>query len=628
MYKFKSYLSSCTSCPFPDFASLYTYSITYPSEFWNHTFNYFPLVYSEEQTHTTNNPNPPRQRFVFDESARMDSIPEWFPTISLNFAENILFTGDSAGQPTKTGKEDSKIAVTQVREGGLTPTHPGDKVINLTWSQLRTRVARLSNAMRARGVRRGDRVAVVASNSIDTLTVFLAITALGGLFSSSSTEMGIKGILDRLVQIRPKWVFVDDASVYNGQTLDLRSKMKDIVQGLEREGVREFEGVVAMSRFLEREKDVSDIPKTITLDEFLAAAQGRELVFERVKFSDPFLIVYSSGTTGSPKCIVHSVGGVVLNGFKEGMLHRCLDAGSVALQYTTTGWIMYLAASKYNFSTTPASFYLYLIPTLTPLYVVQALLFASRIILYDGSPFLPNLTSFLHLTSTLQCTHLGISPRYLQELQKAHLRPRELADLNNLRVVTSTGMVLSDQLFEWFYDQAFPPQVQLDNISGGTDIAGAFATGNPLQPVYVGGCQGPSLGTPIAVFDHSVEGGRGVKGVRVEDGVPGELVATRPFPNMPRFFWGDEKGKKYFESYFAKFDDCWVHGDFVQVHPVTGQIVFLGRSDGVLNPSGVRFGSGEIYGVVDARFGGEVADSVCVGQVRRIFRCSRWVIWC
>lgn len=236
-------------------------------------------------------------------------------------------------------------------------------------------------------------------------------------------------------------------------------------------------------------------------------------------------------------------------------------------------------------------------------------------IMYDGSPFLPHPTAFIHLYSSLRCTHLGISPRYLQEMQKNDIAPKHVADLNHLQVVTSTGMVLSDQLFEWFYDQGFPQHVQLDNISGGTDIAGAFATGNPLLPVYVGGCQGPSLGTPIAVFDQLVEGGSGIRGERVEDGVPGELVATGAFPNMPRFFWGDESGEKYFNSYFAKFDDCWVHGDFVQIHPLTRQIIFLGRSDGVLNPSGVRFGSGEIYGVVDARFGAEIADSICVGQV-------------
>ncbi|KAF7509118.1 hypothetical protein GJ744_008345 [Endocarpon pusillum] len=581
MHQFKNYLSTQTNTAFPDFQTLYSYSVTQPATFYHHLFNYFPLIYTDTLPNATSD----RANHIFDPGARMDSIPPWFPGMQLNFAENILFTGSLHGQRCKTNKEDDKTACVSVREGSFT-----EPIQHLTWSGLRQRVALLANAMRAHGLEKGDRVAVVASNSIDTLTVFLATTSRGGLFSSTSTDMGVTGILDRLTQIRPRWVFVDDFSVYNGRTVDLRPKMAEIVAGME--GVPEFEGLVAQPRFSDRPAEVSNVPSTVSWDEFLRKGSGDgELTFERVDFSDPFLIVYSSGTTGSPKCLVHCVGGVVLNGFKEGMLHRCFGAGSVALQYTTTGWIMYLAA-------------------------VQALLFGSTMVLYDGNPFLPNLETFIHLTSHLGVTHLGISPRYLQELQKNSIIPRQVADLSALQVVTSTGMVLSDQLFEWFYDVAFPKHVQLENISGGTDIAGAFATGNPLLPVYVGGCQGPSLGTPIAVFDQTVEGGRGVEGRPVEDGVPGELVATGPFPNMPRFFWGDEDGKRYRESYFAKFDDCWVHGDFVMIHPTTKQIIFLGRSDGVLNPSGVRFGSGEIYAVVDARFGEVVADSICVGQKR------------
>jgi acetoacetyl-CoA synthetase len=246
---------------------------------------------------------------------------------------------------------------------------------------------------------------------------------------------------------------------------------------------------------------------------------------------------------------------------------------------------------------------------------VQSLLFGSRMIMYDGSQFLPDTKTFLHLNSQLKCNHLGISPRYLPERQKNGINSRDVADLSSLEVVTSTGMVLSEQLFEWFYDERFPKHVHLDNFSGGADIAGTIATGNPLLPLYVGGCQGPSLGTPIAVFDQTLESGKGIKGKPFMDVVPGELVATNAFPDMPRFFWGDESGERYFDNYFAKFDSCWVHGDFVQIHPVIKQIILLGRSDGVSNPSGVRFGSGEIYGVVNARFGAEVADSICVGQL-------------
>ncbi|KAF1991246.1 acetoacetate-CoA ligase [Aulographum hederae CBS 113979] len=522
---------------------------------------------------------------VVDTSARMDSIPKWFEGVHLNFAENVLFfraPGSDAGAITTAGgKEDDKVATTEVREGATEIRH-------YTWKELRSAVGRLSNAMRAHGVKKGDRVAVVASNSFPTLCVFLAVTTLGGSFSSSSTDMGTKGVLDRLLQITPRWVFMDDYAVYNGKTVDLRPKMKEIVEGMR--GVAECKGFVSMPRF-EEAVDVSGVPSTMTTDRFLEAAGGKEaLVFERIAYADPFMIAYSSGTTGTPKCIVHSVGGVLTSVMKEGRLHRDIQTTDVSLQYTTTGWIMYMTA-------------------------VMALLYGSRPLLYDGSPFQPDLKMFIKLMADQKVTKLGISPRYMAELQKAKISPREVADLSSLQSVTSTGMVLPDQLFEWFYDVAFPPKVQLANISGGTDLAGCFGMENPMTPMYVGGCQGPSLGTPIAVYDQQMEGGVGVKGKELPEGAPGEIVATKSFPNMPVFFWGDKGGKKYFDAYFARFDNVWTHGDFIMVHPLTKQILFLGRADGVLNPSGVRFGSAEVYGVIEEFFP-QIADSICVGQRR------------
>jgi acetoacetyl-CoA synthetase len=294
----------------------------------------------------------------------MDSIPHWFEGTRLNYAENILYTSDPQDKSKRTteGKEDSKVAITEVREGCTQIRH-------LTWAALRQKVGRLSQAMRAAGVRKGDRVAVVASNSIDTVVVFFAITALGGLFSSSSTDMGVKGVLDRLTQIKPRWLFMDDVAVYNGKTVDLRGKMTDIVKGMD--GVSEFDGVVSMPRF-DDPADVSKVPRAQTLVSYLAQASSDELVFERVEFRDPFLVVYSSGTTGQPKCIVHSVGGVVISANKEGRLHREQGPDSSVLQYTTTGWIMYLAS-------------------------VQTLMFGCRCVMYDGSPFIPDLARFVKL---------------------------------------------------------------------------------------------------------------------------------------------------------------------------------------------------------------------------------------
>lgn len=482
------------------------------------------------------------------------------------------------------------VAVTQLREPGSMPG-----ISHYTWDQLRKRVGRLSNAMRARGIRKGDRIALIASTSIDTLTVFLAAATLGAIFSSSSTDMGVTGLLDRLTQIKPKLVFFDDAAVYNGKTTDLRSKIAEVIAGMN--GIVEFESVVVQPRF-DEPLDISKLSQAETWGSFISGAKNDELTFENLAFHDPLLIVYSSGTTGPPKCIVHSHGGIVLNGHKEMRLHRAVTPNSVCLQYTTTGWIMYLGS-------------------------VQALLTGARMICYDGSPFHSRPTDLLRTLETEKVSHLGISPRYLATLQQQGITPSKVADLSALRVVTSTGSVLSDALFQWVYDGgAFPRHVQLDNISGGTDLAGAWGTGNPMLPVYVGGCQCISLGMAVEVFEDDMDEsssskGGPPKGKRVIDGQPGDLVCTSAFPSMPVFFWGDSDGKTYFDSYFAKYQGVWTHGDFIQIDQGTGQVMFMGRADGVLNPSGVRFGSSEIYNVIERHFAEEIVDTICVGQRRK-----------
>ena len=437
----------------------------------------------------------------------------------------MLFSAESSTsgniQITTKGKEDNKVALTEIREGGSEPSS------NVTWAELRRKTGRMVQALKAAGVVKGDRVAAVASNSVDTLVVFLATTALGAWFSSTSTDTGVKGILDRLLQLKPKYVFVDDFAIYNGKRIDLRPKIKDIVDGLRE--VSEFEGIITMPRFPGQPVDVTDVPKTQPVAAFLARASSDKLEFVRVGFRDPFLVVYSSGTTGKPKPIVHGVGGVILNTYKEARLHRDHGPNSTVLQYTTTGWIMYLSA-------------------------VSGLMFGGTAILYDGSPFLPDAKFLIELLGKHKVTHFGTSPRYLHELRKNNIRPRDIAELRALRIVTSTGMVLSESLFEWFYDEGFPSHTQLANISGGTDLAACFGLENPLTPLYVGGCQGPALGISIAVFDQADEGVSGVKGTAVPDGVPGELVATAAFPTMPVKFLGDDGPQKYFDSYFARFD--------------------------------------------------------------------------
>ncbi|MCJ1293624.1 hypothetical protein MMC34_005179 [Xylographa carneopallida] len=577
MWHFKQMIEKKRGVDLPTFHELYDYSVTRRIEFWQDCWEEFRVIHEGSYGK------------VVDSTARIDALPKWFSGVRLNFAENLLYTPSFYSKSTRSNhtKEDDKIAVVEVREG-LSSYRP------LTWAQLRARTSLFASALRAHGVKKGDRVAVVSSNSIDTLCVFLGTTSLGGLFSSSSTDMGVKGILDRLKQIKPRWVFIDDVAVYNGKTNELREKMQDIEAGME--GEKEFQGVVSMPRFQDKPRDVSQLRKVTLLEEFLSKDQEGELRFERVGFEEGFLIVYSSGTTGQPKCIVHSVGGVILGSMKEGRLHRDINEQSRMLQFTTTGWIMYLAA-------------------------VQTLMFGATLIMYDGSPFLPRVDTFLRLIEQQKVTHFGISPRYLSTLQTASISPAKSYDLSSLKIVTSTGMVLPTSLYKYFYSEnGFPKHAQLANISGGTDLAGAFADCVPILPIYeTGGCQGRSLGVDVRVYDSTIEAqkeGERPIGREVPEGEPGELVAIKPFPNMPICFFGDAGNQKYQAAYFTHFDNVWTHGDFIQIEPKTKAIIFLGRADGVLNPSGIRFGSAEVYSIVDTHFGSVVEDSICVGQRR------------
>lgn len=385
-------------------------------------------------------------------------------------------------------------------------------------------------------------------------------------------------------------VFVDDAAVYNGKTVDLRQKMTEIVNGLTE--CTAFASIVSIPRFAQP-RDISAVPRAETLASLLASTAQAPPDFTRIAFHEPSLISFSSGTTGQPKAITHSVGGLLISNAKEGRLHEDFGPKDTGLQYTTTGWIMYVANAA-------------------------LLLFGARSVFYDGSPFIPDVTVLIKVLAEQKITKFGTSPRWMFEVAKTKLRPRDMVDLSHLRIVTCTGMVLSEQLFEWFYDEAFPPHVQLANISGGTDIAGCFGMQNPLEPLYVGGTMGPSLGTDARIFDATLPDGPGQE---VPHGTPGELVAVQAFPNVPCRFWNDKlpvatPGSKYHSAYFNRFERVWAHGDFCVVHPVTGQLTFLGRADGVLNPSGVRFGSAEIYGVIERRFADRVQDSLCVGQRR------------
>jgi acetoacetyl-CoA synthetase len=500
-------------------------------------------------------------------------------------AENILYG---------PGRADDKIAITSVREGGTEIRH-------VNWAELRQLVAQYASSLAAAGIRKGDRVAMIASNTLNTALVFLATVALGGIFTSTSTDMGTKGILDRLLQVKPKIVFMEDWALYSGKVTDLSAKMREVSAALTT--TVEFATFVVCPRAQDgkTKTDVAKISMGTTLPRFLQlGAQEplpKEKVFVHHPFATPYLIAYSSGTTGQPKCIVHSAGGVLLSQKKELFLLYNIGPHSTQMTFTTTSWAMYNKS-------------------------ITSMLTGGRIINYDGSPFAPKPDVFLRIAAEQGVTHLGASPRYLEEIQRHGISPKRQFDLSKLEMVNCTGAALLPQQYEWFYSEGFPAATHLANSAGGTDTACCFASQVSTLPVYAGELQRPSLAMDLGVFEEQHTDG--APGVSVPKGEAGELVVRKAFPTMPLMFWpqGAESEKRYFDAYFAQYRGVWTQGDYVRLDDGvtdgvrgTGGIEFLGRSDGVLNPSGVRFGSAEIYSVLIAHFP-QVEESICVGQRR------------
>ncbi|KIW78340.1 acetoacetate-CoA ligase [Fonsecaea pedrosoi CBS 271.37] len=497
------------------------------------------------------------------EANRLTPNPTWFPEARLNFAQNILESDfaphDEYNTPVLTG----------IREDQSEVEH-----VSLT--QLRSRVGRLANALRGVGVQTSDRVACVGSNSINTFTVFLAAASIGAIFTCCSPEMGEKGILDRFLQVRPKVLFFDDWVVYNGKEIPCLEKAGKVTGQLKMQAGLKLS--VAVPRF--SESRARRLPDGLQSLESLLTGASEHLRFAQVEFSHPLVVVYSSGTTGQPKCLVHTVGGVLLKQKLEQVLCTEMNEKSIYLQYTTTNWIMYL-------------------------YSVSGLLSGARSILYDGSPVRPTPVKFLEMLGHFHVTHFGTSAHYLSLLEQAGVTKADVSSLDRLQVITSTGSVLTEPQYYWVY-KVFG-SVQLCSIAGGTDIAGAFVGGAANLPVYAGWCQARTLGMKVQIYSDEA---RPIE----ESGQAGELVCTAPFPSQPAFFWGDEDGKRYQSAYFEKFSGLWHQGDYIRMDPGTQGIQFLGRSDGVLNPSGVRFGSAEIYNALNTFT--ELEDCLCIGQRR------------
>ncbi|KAM7189143.1 acetoacetyl-CoA synthetase [Naviculisporaceae sp. PSN 640] len=519
---------------------------------------------------------------VLAPGAPMYPRPDFFAGALLNFAENLLF-------PANAEVKESDIAV-------ITATEDASHLSQMTWAELRDQVRRCSHAMRAAGVKENSVVAGFVANHVQALVALLSAASLGAIWTGISPDNGVSAVLDRLVQIRPQVLFADNATLYNGKEWSSKAKILEIVEELKKHGL---ELVVIIKGLKHVDLGLEDIQakgvKAEDYDQWLSSAADEPIEFKQLPASHPLYVLYSSGTTGLPKAIVHTAGGTLLQHKKEHFLHSSMSPSSRMLYFTTTSWMMHH-------------------------WSVSALACGTSLVLYSGSPFKPHsYHSLPKLLSELRVTHFGTSAAYLTALEANDIRPVDdpSLDLSALEAIYSTASPLPPSTFNFVY-KAFPSNINLASITGGTDIISLFGAPCPLLPVYSGEIQCAGLGMAIGVVDSASSPDQPTPVDPV--GSPGDLVCTRPFPSQPLTFFGPGGDAKYKAAYFERFPGLWHHGDFVKMDPATGGLVMLGRSDGVLKPAGVRFGSAEIYNVLTRQFASEVEDAVCVGRRRETDR--------
>jgi acetoacetyl-CoA synthetase len=514
----------------------HAWSIQDPGSFWASVFDYFNVIGS-------------RGERTFEKGARFQDA-RFLPDARLNFAENLL---------RFEGVEDAII-------------YRGEDKERLRWSRddLRATVSRLQQAMRDAGVKVGDRVAGYLPNRPESVALMLAATSLGAIWSSASPDFGASGVLDRFGQIEPVLLFVANGYHYSGKRIDLSDKLTEIAAGLP--SPRRIIVVPVIAAPL----PVSD-ERFQSLDDFVAPYAPLPLQFKRLPFDHPLCILFSSGTTGKPKCIVHRAGGVLLQHLKELALHSDVGEGDRVFYFTTLGWMMWN-------------------------WLVSSLALGATLLLYDGSPFHPGGNVLFDYIEAEKATLFGVSAKYIDQLRKLGLKPKDTHDLSSMRAICSTGSPLLDDSFAYVY-AAIKPDVHLASISGGTDIVSCFVLGDPTRPVHLGEIQGPGLGLSIEVWR--------LDGSRAAPEEKGELVCTQPFPCMPLGFWNDPQGVRYSSAYFERFPNVWHHGDFIE-QTKQGGFIIHGRSDATLNPGGVRIGTAEIYAQVEKL--PEIIEALAVGQ--------------
>ena len=517
------------------YEDLYQWSLDHAPEFWSEVWRFGDIIAHAPATE------------VVDDLTKMPGA-KWFVGSRLNYAENLLRF------------RDEQVAIHFRGEDQIERS--------LTYNQLYSLVAKTAQAMRAAGVTQGDRVAGFIPNLPEAIIAMLAASSLGAIWSSSSPDFGIKGVLDRFSQIEPKIVFAAEGYFYAGKRFDSLDKLQSILHELP-----SVEKVVVIS--YTQSADISGVPNSIHWNDFINN-NATEVSFAPLPFDHPLYIMYSSGTTGLPKSIVHSAGGTLIQHLKELTLHCDLKRDDTIFYFTTCGWMMWN-------------------------WLVSSLAVGATLVLYDGNPFHPGPEGLWKMAEELNISVFGTSAKYLDALESAGCKPGKHFNLAVLRALLSTGSPLSEESFDFVY-RDIKQDVLLASISGGTDIVSCFVLGNPTLPVHRGELQCRGLGMKVEAFDNS---GQGVLNEH------GELVCTQAFPSMPVFFWNDPDGQKYHSAYFADYPGIWRHGDFIEINE-HGGIRIYGRSDATLNPGGVRIGTAEIYAVVETL--PEIADSLVVGQ--------------
>ena len=522
------------------YAQLYNWSVENIPDFWAVMWEFGEVIASRGYDK------------VVDDLSKFPGA-KWFVGARLNFAENLLRYRDNHTAFIFRG-ENRKSA-------------------RMTYAELYAQVGRLANSLRKMGIRPGDRVVAYMPNLMETAIAMLAATSVGATWASCGAELGAPAALDRLGQIEPKVLFTADGYWYKGKTFNTLPKAEKVAKE-----IPSLEKVVVVS-YVQEKPDISSIPNAVNYRDFLSPEEQTEIRFEQLPPDHPLYIMFSSGTTGKPKCMVQGAAGVLVNHLKELLLHTDLKREDTIMYITSPSWMMWN-------------------------WLLSSLAVGATIVLYDGNPNYPDPGAMWKLIQDEKITIFGCSASYINYLRSLGIKPGKEYDLSSLREISQTGSPLSAEGFEYVYE-AIKKDLHFNSISGGTDINGCFAAGSPILPVYAGELQSRALGMKVKAYDE--------KGNPVVDR-QGELVCEAPSPSMPIYFWNDPHNERYLNTYFRFYPNknVWRHGDYIMIHSDTGGVTFYGRSDAVLKPSGVRIGTAEIYNIVEKL--PEVADSLAVGQ--------------